>query len=107
MAMPSSSCITQINDLLDIPLHAGSGASVYLRDVGSVKEAADVLAGYALLNGKRTVYIPVTKRPDASTITVVNEVRQSLISSRRRGRMAKLAVGTNPIRIVPASPWCA
>jgi len=59
-------------------LHAGSGASVYLRDVGSVKDAADVLAGYALLNGKRTVYIPVTKRPDASTITVVNEVRQSI-----------------------------
>jgi multidrug efflux pump subunit AcrB len=31
-----------------------------------------------LLNGKRTIYIPVTKRPDASTITVVNEVRQSI-----------------------------
>ena len=74
----TDSTVTQINDLLDIPLHAGSGASVYLRDVGSVKDAADVLAGYALLNGKRTVYIPVTKRPDASTITVVNEVRQSI-----------------------------
>ncbi len=31
-----------------------------------------------MLNDKRTVYIPVTKRPDASTITVVNEVRASL-----------------------------
>jgi multidrug efflux pump subunit AcrB len=70
--------VTQINDLLDIPLHPGSGASVYLRDVGSVKDTSDVLAGYALLNGKRTVYIPVTKRPDASTITVVNEVRQNI-----------------------------
>ena len=74
----TDSTVTQINDLLDIPLHAGTGASVYLRDVGSVKDAADVLAGYALVNGKRTVYIPVTKRPDASTITVVNEVRQSI-----------------------------
>ena len=74
----TDSTVTQINDLLDIPLHAGSGASVYLRDVGSVKDASDVLAGYALLNGKRTVYIPVTKRPDASTITVVNEVRQNI-----------------------------
>jgi multidrug efflux pump subunit AcrB len=51
---------------------------VYLRDVGAVRDASDVLAGYALLNGKRTVYIPVTKRPDASTITVVNEVRQNI-----------------------------
>src|ERR1700687_158395 len=74
----TDSTVTQINDLLDIPMHPGSGASVYLRDIGSVKDSSDVLAGYALLNGQRTVYIPVTKRPDASTITVVNEVRQSI-----------------------------
>jgi multidrug efflux pump subunit AcrB len=74
----TDSTVTQIDDLLDIPLHPGSGASVYLRDVGSVKDTSDVLAGYALLDGKRTVYIPVTKRPDASTITVVNEVRQNI-----------------------------
>ena len=47
-------------------------------DVATVSDTSDILAGYALLNGKRTIYIPVTKRPDASTITVVNEVRQSL-----------------------------
>jgi multidrug efflux pump subunit AcrB len=74
----TDSTVTQINDLLNIPLRLGSGASVYLRDVGSVKDTSDILAGYALLNGKRTIYIPVTKRPDASTVTVVNEVRQSI-----------------------------
>jgi multidrug efflux pump subunit AcrB len=74
----TDSTVTQVDDLLDIPLHSGSGASIYLRDIGSVKDTSDVLAGYALLNGQRTVYIPVTKRPDASTITVVNEVRQNI-----------------------------
>src|SRR3984893_3193609 len=74
----TDSTVTQIDDLLDIPLHSGSGASIYLRDIGSVKDTSDVLAGYAVLNGQRTVYIPVTKRPDASTITVVNEVRQNI-----------------------------
>jgi multidrug efflux pump subunit AcrB len=74
----TDSTVGQISDLLDIPLRMGSGASVYLRDVGTVSDSSDILAGYALLNGKRTVYIPVTKRPDASTITVVNEVRASL-----------------------------
>jgi multidrug efflux pump subunit AcrB len=74
----TDSTVTQIEDLLDIPLHSGSGASIYLRDIGTVKDTSDVLAGYALLNGQRTVYIPVTKRPDASTITVVNEVRQNI-----------------------------
>src|SRR6266702_3581936 len=74
----TDSTVTQINDLLGIPLHSGSGPAVYIRDVGSVADSSDVLAGYALLNGKRTIYIPVTKRPDASTLTVVSEVRQSL-----------------------------
>lgn len=74
----TDSTVGQISDLLDIPLRAGPGPSVYLRDVGTVSDSSDILAGYALLNGKRTVYIPVTKRPDASTITVVNEVRESL-----------------------------
>ena len=70
--------VRQISDLLDIPLRTGPGAEVYLRDVGSVADSSDLLAGYALLNDKRTVYIPVTKRPDASTLDVVREVRNSL-----------------------------
>ncbi len=74
----TDSTVGQISDLLDIPLRMGSGPSVYLRDVGTVSDSSDLLAGYALVNGKRTVYIPVTKRPNASTITVVNEVRASL-----------------------------
>jgi multidrug efflux pump subunit AcrB len=74
----TDSTVTQINDLLSIPLKLGAGASVYIRDVGSVSDSSDLLAGYALLNGKRTIYIPVTKRPDASTLTVVQEVRQNL-----------------------------
>ncbi len=74
----TDSTVTQINDLLGIPLKLGSGPSIYIRDVGSVSDSSDLLAGYALLNGKRTIYIPVTKRPDASTLTVVEEVRQNL-----------------------------
>ena len=74
----TDSTVTQINDLLGIPLKLGSGSSVYIRDVGSVSDSSDLLAGYALLNGKRTIYIPVTKRPDASTLTVVRDVRDSL-----------------------------
>jgi multidrug efflux pump subunit AcrB len=74
----TDSTVEQITELLDIPLRPGPGPSVYLRDVGTVSDSSDIPAGYALLNDKRTVYIPVTKRPDASTITVVNEVRASL-----------------------------
>ncbi len=74
----TNATVDQISELLDIPLRTGSGPAVYLRDVGSVADSSDILAGYALVDSKRSVYIPVTKRPDASTITVVNLVRQSL-----------------------------
>ena len=78
MLVTNDSTVQQITGLLDIPLRTGSGPGVYLRDVGTVSDSSDILAGYALLNSKRTIYIPVTKRPDASTISVVNEVRQNL-----------------------------
>jgi multidrug efflux pump subunit AcrB len=75
----TDSTVGPINTLLDIPLRAGAnGSSVYMRDVATVADAADVPAGYALIDGKRTVYIPVTKRATASTISVVNEVRKNL-----------------------------
>jgi multidrug efflux pump subunit AcrB len=74
----TDSTVRQITDLLNIPLQLTAGSSVYMRNVGSVSDSSDLLAGYALLNGKRTIYIPVTKRPDASTLTVVSEVRKSL-----------------------------
>ena len=51
------------------------GANVYLRDVGTIEDATDIPTGYALVNGRRAVYILVTKRADASTLTVVNEVK--------------------------------
>jgi multidrug efflux pump subunit AcrB len=74
----TDSTVIQITDLLNIPLKLGPGASVYIRDIGSVADSSDLLAGYALRNGKRTIYVPVTKRPDASTLTVVQEVRDNL-----------------------------
>ena len=74
----TDSTVVNSHDLLSIPLKTGAGASVYMGDVATISDTSDILQGYALRNGKRTIYIPVTKRPDASTITVVNEVRQSL-----------------------------
>ena len=76
--VPSNSVVRDIQELADIPLHTGAGPTVFLRDIAKVEDATDILAGYAEIDGKRAVYIPVTKRPDASTVTVVNEVKQNL-----------------------------
>ncbi|HEX3084479.1 MAG TPA: efflux RND transporter permease subunit, partial [Pyrinomonadaceae bacterium] len=67
-----------ISELANIPIRLGSGPSVYIRDIGSVENGSDILTGYGLVNGRRTVYIPVTKRADASTLDVVNRVKSEL-----------------------------
>ena len=74
----SDSVTPDIGTLLDVPIRTGAGPTVYLRDVGAVADSTDIPTGYALVNSRRAVYIPVTKRPDASTLTVVDEVKQSL-----------------------------
>src|SRR5262249_16190005 len=75
---PINSVVSNINDLLELPIPSGSGPTVSIRDVGSVTDSTDIPTAYALVNGRRAVYIPVTKRPNASTITVVNQVKANL-----------------------------
>jgi len=67
-----------IQELLDTPLRLGAGPTVYLRDIATILDSTDVIVGYAHVDGRRTVYIPVTKRADASTLDVIRRVRQAL-----------------------------
>jgi multidrug efflux pump subunit AcrB len=75
---PMNSVVTNINDLLELPIRTGAGPPVSIRDIGSVSDSTDIPTAYALVNGRRAVYIPVTKRPDASTLSVVSEVKANL-----------------------------
>jgi multidrug efflux pump subunit AcrB len=68
--------VTDPKELGAIPLRPGE--NVYLRDLATIEDSTDIPSGYALVNGKRAVYILVTKRAEASTLSVVNEVRSSL-----------------------------
>jgi multidrug efflux pump subunit AcrB len=75
---PVNSVVSNINDLLELPIRTGAGPTVFVRDVGSVSDSTDIPTAYALVNGRRAVYIPVTKRPSASTLAVVREVKDNL-----------------------------
>ncbi len=75
---PVNSVVSNINDLLELPIRTGPGPTVFVRDVGSVSDSTDIPTAYALVNGRRAVYIPVTKRPSASTLAVVGEVKANL-----------------------------
>jgi multidrug efflux pump subunit AcrB len=74
--VPVNAMVVQPKDLGKIPLKPGS--DVYLRDLATIEDSSDITTGYALVNGRRAVYILVTKRAEASTLAVVNEVRKNL-----------------------------
>ncbi|HZT73542.1 MAG TPA: efflux RND transporter permease subunit [Terriglobales bacterium] len=74
----ANTVVSAYQQLLDLPLRTGAGPPVLMRDVARVEDAADVISGYAELNGKRVVYMPVTKHAEASTLRVVNEVKRAL-----------------------------
>lgn len=75
---PTNGVVSSIQDLANLPVRTGSGPTVFMRDIGTVEDSSDLTLGYALVNGRRTVYLPVTKRADASTLAVVNEVKASM-----------------------------
>jgi len=75
---PTNYTIKKIKDFENIPLFKGGVQNLQLRDVATVKDGADLTAGYALINGKRSVYLSIAKSGDASTWDVVKNLKKNL-----------------------------
>jgi multidrug efflux pump subunit AcrB len=75
---PSNTTIKKIADFGDIPLYKNGIQTVFLHDVATVEDGADITNGYALINGKRSVYLPITKSATASTWDVVQNLKKAL-----------------------------
>jgi len=75
---PTNYTIQKVKDFENIPLFKGGVQNLYLRDVATVKDGADATAGYALINGKRSVYLSIAKSGDASTWEVVKKLKENL-----------------------------
>ncbi|PSL43466.1 multidrug efflux pump subunit AcrB [Chitinophaga niastensis] len=68
----------QVADFGDIPIVTNGNSTVFIRDVARVADGADVTVDYALVNGKRSVYIPIVKTADASTWDVVTALKAKI-----------------------------
>ncbi|MFM8892119.1 MAG: efflux RND transporter permease subunit [Planctomycetia bacterium] len=78
----TNSVVRDPQSLMTIPIRMGD-SPVYVRDVGYVTDAADAPAGYALANGRRAVYILATKRADASTMSVISNIKKAIPEMQR------------------------
>ena len=72
----NNATVVDVKRLGDIPLRMEK--NVYLRDVATIQDDTDITYGYALVNGKKSVYLPIIKKDTGSTLTVVADVRKSM-----------------------------
>src|SRR3984957_7148916 len=75
---PVNTTIHTVKDFANIPLYTGGVQNLYLRDVATVEDGADITVGYALVNGKRSVYLSIAKSADASTWEVVKRLKAEI-----------------------------
>ena len=73
-----NSIVKNVKALGAVPIHTGTFPTVFVRNLGRVSDGSDITTSVALVDGRPTVYIPVTKRPGASTLSVVDEVKANL-----------------------------
>ncbi|MBO9561272.1 MAG: efflux RND transporter permease subunit [Niastella sp.] len=75
---PANTIIKTVKDFENMPLYKGGVQNLYLRDVATVEDGADITMGYALVNSKRSVYLSIAKSADASTWEVVQKLKAAL-----------------------------
>jgi multidrug efflux pump subunit AcrB len=71
-----------IDDLNNIPVKFANGATVFIRDVGQVRDGSMVQQNIVRENGRRSVLLSVIKNGNASTLDVVNGVKKVLQTAR-------------------------
>lgn len=70
--------LESIEDLENIRIPLIDGNSVYLKDLADIKLSTEDLQSAYRLNGESAISILVTKRSDANTVEVVDNVKESL-----------------------------
>ncbi len=76
----NNATVVDIQRLGDIPVRIGR--NVYLRDIATIEDSTDINYGYALVNGKKSVYLPIIKTDTGSTLDVVADTRKAMPSFR-------------------------
>ena len=67
---------TSIDDLNNIPIKFANGATIFVKDVGQVHDGNAVQQNVVRTDGRRSVLLSIIKNGNASTLAVVNGVKQ-------------------------------
>jgi len=71
-----------IEDLNNIPVKFVNGATIFVKDIGQVHDGNAVQQNIVRTDGRRSVLLSIIKNGNASTLAVVNAVKQTLVVAR-------------------------
>ncbi len=72
----NNATVVDIQKMGSIPLRMER--NVYLRDIASIQDDVNITYGYALVNGRKSVYLPIIKKDTGSTLTVVSDIHKAM-----------------------------
>ncbi len=67
-----------VNELNDLPVKTSNGATIYMKDVAHVRDGFSPQTNAVLANGKRGVLMSIYKTGNASTLSIVDKLKQQL-----------------------------
>jgi multidrug efflux pump subunit AcrB len=77
-AVRTNATPVMLDDLNNIPVKFANGATVFLKDVGYVRDGSLVQANVVRAEGRRSVLLSIIKNGNASTLAVVSAVKEAL-----------------------------
>ena len=69
---------TTVSGVNDLPVKTVNGAVIYMKDVAQVRDGFTVQTNIVRENGRRSALMPVIKNGQASTLDIVNNIKNTL-----------------------------
>ncbi|MCH7591838.1 MAG: efflux RND transporter permease subunit [Planctomycetes bacterium] len=74
----SNAMTKTVAEMNDLPIKTESGAVVFLRDIGEIKDSHQIQSNKVRINGRTMAYIPIYRQPGANTLQIVDSIRSKL-----------------------------
>ena len=71
----SNSLMSVVDQINDVPIKVVNGTPILIRDIGTAADSAAIQTSIVRVNGRESVYIPVTKQEGANTLNVADGIR--------------------------------
>jgi CzcA family heavy metal efflux pump len=76
--LDSNALLLNVEDFNDVPIKGTGDSQVYLRDIGQARDGSRIQTALVRIDGRPQVYVPVYRQQGASSVAVVNSVKEAL-----------------------------